>query len=57
MIVKTNVSPSKCEIQQNSNAVRNTWSREERTKRRRIAIVRQQRLLSVLFSRPMKIPA
>ncbi|MCH7686724.1 MAG: hypothetical protein IH899_08600 [Planctomycetes bacterium] len=56
MSVKRHSKSAKREIQMTRNAIQRSWSGEERLKRRRIAKARQQRLLSVLFSKQAAIP-
>ncbi len=57
MSLNQNTKSAKREIQMTRNAIQRSWSSEERRKRRRVAKARQQRLLGVLFSHQVAIPA
>jgi len=57
MSLNQNTKSAKREIQMTRNAIQRSWSGEERRKRRRVAKARQQRLLGVLFSHQVAIPA
>ncbi len=57
MSLNQKIKSAKREIQMTRNAIQRSWSGEERRKRRRIAKVRQQRLLGVLFAHQVAIPA
>jgi hypothetical protein len=57
MGVKQTLNRAKSEIQQTRNAIRRSWSREERDKRRQITEARQEWLFGVLFTQRVAILA
>ena len=57
MSIQQTSNPAQSEIQHTGNAIRRSWSQEERRIRQRIAVARQQWLFSVLFTQRSAIPA
>ena len=57
MKTTTSLTPTKSEIQRTRNAIRRSWSREKRNKRRTIADGRQQWLYRVLYAQGAAVPA
>ena len=57
MGVKQTLNRAKSEIQQTRNAIRRSWSREERDKRRQIVEAQQEWLFGVLFTQRVAILA
>lgn len=57
MSVKQGPNRPKTKIQQTRDAIRCSWSGDERKRRRQTAEARQQWLLSVLFPQPATVPA
>jgi hypothetical protein len=57
MTANKTTNPTKSEIQQTQNAIRRSWSPEERDERRRLAASRQKWLFNMSFTERPTAPA
>lgn len=57
MTVKQAPRRRKNDLQQTRDTIRQSWSNQEREKRRQLAATQRQVLLSVIFPQPIAVPA